>query len=150
MWGSNPSIAMKPDSLNRKLLLYAFYAAPGAAVVGLCLVRTIKHFDGLDLAFTILFGAALISDLIWTRREVRPLATNENAKDHATQFLWSCLFFSMISFMFGMALSGYVWFHTDFIRTFGVIFWSVITAIAIYPVCRDARRLADAARARPS
>jgi hypothetical protein len=136
---------MKTWSINGKLLLYAFHATPGAAVAGLCLVRaTIKHFDGLDLAFTMLFSAALICDLLWTRREVRPLATNENTKAHATQFLWSCLFLSMISFTFGMAVSGYVWFNTDFLRTFGLIFWSAIMAIAIYPVCRDAKRLADA------
>lgn len=135
---------MKTWSINGKLLLYAFCTAPGAFVAGLCSVRTILHFDRLDLAFTIVFGASLISDLLWTRREVRRLAIEASTKEHATQFLWSCVFFGMLSFMFGMAVSGYVWFNTDFIRTFGLIFWSLITAIAIYPVCRDAKRLADA------
>jgi hypothetical protein len=31
-----------------------------------------------------------------------------------------------------------------FLRTFGVVFWSAMTAVAIYPVRRDAKRLADA------
>jgi hypothetical protein len=50
----------------------------------------------------------------------------------------------MFSFMLGMAMSGYVWFSTDFIRTFGLVFWTAMTAVAIYPVRRDAKRLADA------
>ena len=134
---------MKTYSIDAKLLLYAFSAAPGACVAGLCSVRTILHFNWIDLAFTILFGAVLVSDLLWTRREVRRLAVEASAKEHATQFLWSCVFFGMLSFMSGMAVSGYVWFNTDFIRTFGLIFWSAITVVAIYPVCRDAKRLAD-------
>jgi hypothetical protein len=50
----------------------------------------------------------------------------------------------MHSFMFGLAASGHVWFSTDFMRTFGMVFWSAMTAVAIYPVRRDAKRLADA------
>ena len=141
---------MKINSVNRKLLLYAFHAAPGAMVTGVCSILTVKHFGVLTLSFALLFAAALISDLLWTRREVRQLAIDESAKQHATQFLWSCVFFSMLSFMFGMAVSGYVWLSTDFIRTFGLIFWSAITAVAIYPVCRDAKRLAEATQPRPS
>ena len=140
---------MKTNSINGKLLLYAFYAAPGAFVAGLCFVRMARHFSVLDLTFAILFGAALISDLLWTRREVRHLATDETAKQPATQFLWSCVFFSMLSFMFGMAVSGYVWFNADFIRSFGLIFFGLMMAIALYPVCRDAKRLAEATRPHP-
>ena len=81
---------------------------------------------------------------LWTRRDVRRLAIGEIANKHAVQFLWSCVFFSILSFMFGMAVSGYTWFSTDFMRTFGLVFWSAMTAIAIYPVRRDAKRLADA------
>ena len=80
--------------------------------------------------------------LFWTRRAVRRLATGEIANKHAGPFLWSCIFFSMLSFMFGMAVSGYAWFSTDFMRTFGVVFWGAMTAVAIYPVRRDAKRLA--------
>ncbi len=83
--------------------------------------------------------------LFWTRRALRRLATGEIVKKHAGQFLWSCIFFSMLSLMFGMAVSGYVWFSTDFMRRFGVVFWSAMTAVAIYPVHRDAKRLAEAA-----
>ena len=59
---------------TNKLLVHAFSAAPGAFVVGICLVRTIKHFDTGYLAFLVLFAACLVADLFWTRREVRRLA----------------------------------------------------------------------------
>jgi hypothetical protein len=51
----------------------------------------------------------------------------------------------MIALNLGMQVSGFVWYGSDFIRRFSVVFWSGITAIAIYPVLRDAKRLADAA-----
>jgi cytochrome b561 len=107
-------------------------------------VRTIKYLNILDFTVGVLSGASLMFVLFWTRRAVRRLATSESAKKHAGQFLWSCIFFSMLTLMFGMAVSGYVWFSTDFMRTFGVVFWSAMTAVAIYPVRRDAKRLADA------
>jgi hypothetical protein len=50
----------------------------------------------------------------------------------------------MLSFGLGMAVSGFVWFSADFIRILGAVFWSAITGIAIYPVLRDAKSLADA------
>ena len=133
------------NSTKGKLLVHAFSAAPGALVLGFCLVRTIQHFDSLYLAVMALFGACLIADLLWTRREVRRLAASEIAKNAATQFLWSCVFFSMLSFGLGMAVSGWNWFSTDFIRGFNLLFWGAMTGIGIYPVCRDAKRLADAA-----
>jgi hypothetical protein len=92
----------------------------------------------------VLFGASLIADLLWTRRVVRRLAIGEIANKHARQFLWSCIFFSMLSFMFGMAVSGYVWIGRDFLRIFGVVFGGALMAVAIYPVHRDAKLLADA------
>jgi hypothetical protein len=137
-------VRMKINSTTWKLLGYAFSAAPGAFVLGLCLVRTIKHFDRLYLTVAILFGTSLISDLFWTRRQVRRLAASQTAKKHATQFLWSCVFFSMLSFGLGMAVSSLVWLSPDFMRRFSVIFWGAMTGIGIYPVCRDAKRLADA------
>ena len=82
--------------------------------------------------------------LFWTRRAARRLATAEIADKPAGQFLWSCLFLSMLSFMFGMAVSGYVWSSADFMRRFSVVVWSAMTAVAIYPVRRDAKGLADA------
>jgi hypothetical protein len=84
--------------------------------------------------------------LFWTRRAVRRLATGEVASKHARQFLWSCIFFSAYPFMLGMAVAGYVWSSTDFIWKFSVVFWGAMTAVAIYPVRRDAKRLADASR----
>ena len=144
-WTGRPLAAMNTNSIKGKLLAHAFSSAPGALVFGFCLIRTIKHFDSLYLTVMVLFGAALIADLLWTRREVRRLAASEIAKKAATQFLWSCIFFSMLSFGLGMAVSGWNRFSTDFMRGFNLLFWSAMTGIAIYPVCRDAKRLADAA-----
>jgi len=89
--------SMTMNSIKGKLLTHAFCAAPSAFVCGFCLVRTITHFDILYLTVMVLFGVSLIFDLFWTRREVRRLAASETAKKHATQFLWSCIFFSMVS-----------------------------------------------------
>jgi hypothetical protein len=135
---------MKINSTTWKLFADACGAALGAFVVGLCLVRTIKHFDSLYLTVMVLFGASLIADLLWTRREVRRLAASETAKKAATQFLWSCIFFSMLAFSLGMAVSGWNWFNTDILQKFNLLFWSAVTSIGIYPVHRDAKRLADA------
>jgi hypothetical protein len=55
------------------------------------------------------------------------------------------LFFSMLCFGLGMAVSGFNWFSTDFMRRFNLVFWITLTGVAIYPVRRDAKRLADAA-----
>jgi uncharacterized membrane-anchored protein len=130
---------------TNKLLVHAFSAAPGAFVVGICLVRTIKHSDAGYLTFIVLFAASLVADLFWTRREARRLAVSEIAKKSASTFLWSCIFFSMISLSLGMQVAGFVWYGHDFLQRFGLVFWSAITGIGIYPVCRDAKRLADAA-----
>jgi len=144
-WTGRPLGAVNTNPLEGKLLAHAFCAAPGALVFGFCLVRTTKRLDGLYLTVMLLFGAFVVADLLWTRREVRHLAASEIAKKAATQFLWSCLFFSMLSFGLGMAVSGWNWFSTDFMRGFNLLFWSAMTGIGVYPVCRDAKRLAGAA-----
>jgi hypothetical protein len=136
--------ATNTNSITEKLLAHAFCAAPSAFVFGAFLVRSIKYWNILDFTVVVLSGASLMLVLFWTPRAVRRLATGEIANKHAGQFLWSCIFFSMLSFMFGMAVSGYVWFSTDFLRRFGVVFWSAMAAVAIYAVRRDAKRLADA------
>jgi hypothetical protein len=133
------------NSIKGRLLTHAFCAALSAFVCGFCLIRSIKPFDIPYLTVMVLFGISLISDLLWTRREVRRLDVGETAKKHATQFLWSCICFSMISLSSGMAVSSMVWFGADFLRIFSAVFWSVITGVAIYPVLRDTKRLADAA-----
>jgi hypothetical protein len=133
------------NSIRGKLLVEAFGAAVSALVFGFCLLRTIKQFDSLALTATVLFGACLIADLLYARHEVRRLAPSEIAKKAGTQFLWSCIFFSMLSFGLGVAVSGWIWFSTDFMRGFNLLSWSAMTGIGIYPVRRDAKRLADAA-----
>jgi hypothetical protein len=133
------------NSIKGRLLTHAFCAALSAFVCGFCLLRSIKPFDIPYLTVMVLFGASLISDLLWTRREVRRLNVSETGKKHATQFLWSCICFSIVSLGSGMAVSSTVWFGTDFLRIFSAIFWCAITGIAIYPVLRDTKRLADAA-----
>ena len=141
--------AANSNSIRGKLLVDAFCAAPSALVFGFCLLRAIKQFDGVSLTATILFGGCLTADLLYTRFQVRRLASSEIAGKAGTQFLWSCIFFSMLSFGLGMALSGWNWFSTDFMRGFNLLFWSAMTSIAIYPVRRDAKRLADAAEPSP-
>jgi hypothetical protein len=133
------------NSTIGKLLADAGLAALGAFVVGLCLVRTLKHAGSLYLIVMVFFGASFISDLFWTRREVRLLGTNEAAMRHASRFLWGCVFFSMISASFGMAVSGFVWYGANFVHKLGLVFWSALEGIWIYSVYRDAKRLTDAA-----
>ncbi len=142
--GRFPVTAMDSNSVTERLLAHAFCAAPSAFVLGAFLVRTIKSLNVLDFTVVVLSGVALMVVLFWTRLAVRRLAIGEIANKHAGPFLWSCVFFSMLSFMLGMAVSGYVWFSTDFMRTVGVVFWGAMTAVAIYPVRRDAKRLAGA------
>jgi len=136
---------MKINSTTAKLFADACCAGMGAFVVGLCLIRTIKHFDRLYVTGIVLSGAFLMFVLYWTRRAARRLAASEIAMKSASTFLWSCIIFSMISLSLGIQVSAYVWYGSDFIRRFGLVFWSGITGIAIYPVLRDAKRLADAA-----
>ena len=76
---------MNINSTKGKLLAHAFSAAPSAVVFGFCLVRTTRHFDRFYLAVMVLFGASLIADLLWTRREVRRLAASETAKKAAAK-----------------------------------------------------------------
>lgn len=133
------------NSTTGELFAHACCVALGASVLGLCLVRTTKHFDSPYVTGMVLSGGFLIVVLFWTRSVARRLATRETAKKPATQFLWSCVCFGMLSFSLGMAVSGFVWFGTDFMRRFNLVFWTALTGVAIYPVLRDAKRLADAA-----
>ena len=142
--GRFPVSAMNTNSIAEKLLAHAFCAAPSAFVFGVFLIRATRYRNILDFAVVVLFGASLMFVLFWTRRAVRRLATGEIANKHAGQFLWSCIFFSMLSFALGMAVAGYFWFSADFLQTFSVVFWTAMTAVGIYPVRRDAKRLADA------
>jgi hypothetical protein len=87
-------------------------------VFGLFLVRTIKQFDSRYVTGMVLSGAFLISVLFWTRRAGRRLATSDTAKKHAGEFLWSCIFFSMVSLGFGMAVTAVILYSADFMRTF--------------------------------
>ncbi len=104
--GRFPVTAMNTESIKGKLLVHAYCAAPSAFVFGVFLVRTIKYLNILDFTVVVLSGVSLMFVLFWTRRAVRWLATSEMAKKHAGQFLWSCIFFSLLSLMFGMAVFG--------------------------------------------
>jgi hypothetical protein len=135
---------MRINTTTWKLFAHAYSDGVGALVFGLCLVLTIKHFDSLYITITVLFGVALIADLFWMRREIRRLAASETARKHATQFLWSYIFFIMISLVFGMAHLSQKNSDADFMSRFGVRIWSAITGAVIYLVVRDAKRLGDA------
>jgi hypothetical protein len=105
--------------------------------------RDILFYAGLEFS-----GGLLAFGLVWTRRQGRRLSqpvTGDIVKKSATQFLWSCVFFAMISGMFGLAVAGFVWLAPSFLRTFGFYFYGGLTCVAIYPVRRDAKRLAGAA-----
>jgi hypothetical protein len=128
----------------RKLFSYAYCVAVGSFVFGLFLVRTIEHFDIRYVTGMILCGAFFTCALFSTRREVRQFANSETAKKHADQFLWSCVFLSMLSFGFGIAVTAAILYSADFTRTFGVVWFGALTCVGIYPVLRDAKRLADA------
>ena len=144
-WKGLPLATMNPNSIEGKLLVHAFSDAPGGLLFGFFLVRTAQHFDILSLTAAVVFGAYLIAVLGYTLHEVRRLGASEIAKKPAAQFLWSCVFFSMLSFGLGMAVSGWNWFSTDFMRGFNVLFWTAMTGIGVYPIRRDAKRLANAA-----
>jgi uncharacterized membrane-anchored protein len=136
---------MKINSTTGKLLVAACCAGLGAFVVGLCLGPTIKYFDNLYVTVMILSGSFLIFVLLWTRRAVRRLAASETARKSASTFLWSCIFFSMLSLSFGMAVANFFWFSPHFIWGFVLAFYGALTCVAIYPVHRDAKRLVIAA-----
>ena len=143
--GLSPYDAMSTNSTTfRKLFADAYCAAVGSFVFGLFLVRTIEHFDIRYVTGMVLCGAFLICVLFSTRREVRRFATSETAGKHADQFPWSCIFFSMLSFGFGIAVTALILYSADFTRTFGAVWFGALTCVGIYPVLRDAKRLADA------
>jgi hypothetical protein len=128
----------------RKLFSYAYCVAVGSFVFGLFLVRTIEHFDIRYVTGIVLCGTFLICVLFSTRRDVRRFATSEKVEKLADQFLWSCIFFSMLSFGFSIAVTAAILYSADFTRTFGAVCFGALTCVGIYPVLRDAKRLADA------
>jgi hypothetical protein len=134
-------------SMTRKLMLCASCCALAAFVLGLSLGHVlIKRLDDLYPTGAVLSGAALVFVLFRTHLAGMRLSVSEAARKSALQFLWSCVFFAMISATFGLQVAGVSWFSTDFLRKFGFVFWSLLTLIAIFPVRRDARRLANAGR----
>jgi len=136
---------MKIRPVIAKLLARACCAALGAFVLGLCLIRAMKHFDSLDLAGTLLSGGFLLLALLWARRAAMPLATSETARQSARQFQWSCIFLSMLSLGFGIGVAGVIWYSADFVRKFDAAWFGALTCVGISPTSRDAKRLADAA-----
>jgi hypothetical protein len=145
-WTGRPISALSTNSTTiGKLFAYAYCAAVGAFMLGLFLVRaTIEHFDVRYLTGMVLSGAYCASVVCWTRFTVLRLANSETAKKHAGQFLWSCLFFSLLSFVFGMAVTGVILNSGDFMRIFGAVCFGAFTCVGIYPILRDAKGFADA------
>ena len=90
------------NSVTGKLVLHACCAASSAFVFGFFLVRTIiKDFDSLDFSVVLLSGFSVMFVLFWTYSAIRRLPTTETTKKSAVQYLWSCIFFSMLSLRFG-------------------------------------------------
>jgi hypothetical protein len=128
-----------------KLMAHAFGGALAAFVFGLCVGHTFaKGLDGVYSTGMVLAGVAVVFVLFWMHHFFKRFAMNEASRQRARQFLWSCVFFAMISSMFGLQLAGISWFSTDLLRKFSFVFWGLMTLVAIFPVRRDARRLADA------
>ena len=131
--------------MTGKLMAHAGCGALAAFVFGLCGGHTvIKHFDRVYSPSMVLAGVALVSVLFWTWQTLRRFAVSDASRQSVRQFLWSCVFFAMISGMFGLQVAGVSWFSTDFLRKFGFVFWGLLTCVAIFPVRRDARRVANA------
>jgi len=130
-----------------KLFARASWAASAAFAFGLCLGSSLiatghnRLYCGAAMA---LAGAVLVFVLLWTSRAVWRLVTSETARESAGQFLWSCVFFSMLSLSFGVMMSGLAGYGADFFRIFLAVCNGVFTSVGIYCVCRDAKRLADA------
>jgi hypothetical protein len=123
----------------------AFLGALAAFVFGLNLGSgLVRHLASL-YAGTVVAGACLLGAFVWNRRVVRRIAASEADRNHARQFQWSCLFFAMISGGFGIAVASLICYGSDFLRTFGVVFWGLIVCVGIYPVRRDAKRFAGSA-----
>ena len=131
--------------MTGRLMAYAFCCAAAACAFGLLVGHIlIKHLDIVFLAGAVLSGGGLVFVLFWTHHTMTRFALSEAARKTARQFLWSCVFFAMISGMFGLEVAGVSWFGTDFLRKFGFVFWGLMTCVAIFPVRRDAKRLASA------
>ena len=132
--------------MTGKLMVHASCGALAAFVFGLAAGHIfIKHLDNVYLPAAVVSGAALVFVLFRTHSTGRLLSVSAASQNSARQFLWSCVFFAMISAMFGLQVAGVSWFGTDFLRKFGFVFWGLMTLIAIFPVRRDARRLANTA-----
>jgi hypothetical protein len=131
--------------MTGKLMAHAYCAALAAFVLSLCFGHTwFLHFDGLYAGGMAVSAVGLLFVLFRTHQVVERFVVSEATKKSARQFLWSCVFFSMLSAMFGLGVAGISWFSTDFLRKFGFVFWGAMTLVAIYPVRRDAKRVANA------
>jgi len=126
-------------------MAHAFCGAAAACAFGLTLGHIlVRQVDNLFLAGAVLSCGAVVFVLITTQYTVKRFAVSEAARRGARQFLWSCVFFAMLSGIFGLQVAGVSWFTTDFLHKFGFVFWGLMTCVAIFPVRRDARRLANA------
>ncbi len=130
--------------MTQKLMAHAGCGALAAFACGFCAGHTfIEHVDSVYSPAMALAGLAAVFALFWTYHTLKRFVVSETSWQSARQFLWSCVFFAMISAMFGLQVSGVGWFSIDFLRRFGFIFWGLMTVVAIFPVRRDARRVAN-------
>ncbi len=125
--------ALKTNSMTRTLLAHSFRAALSAFVLGLYLIPAL--------------AVVLVFFLIGTRRMSSRLGDSAAIVTTARQYLWSCIFFCMDALLFGETISGIFWNGTGLIFIGAIM--AALTCVALYPMQRDAKRLAGAATSGP-
>lgn len=112
-----------------------------ALFLGRSLILRDRHLEFMGMALS---GAFLLSVLLWTRGAMRRFASSEAAVQASRQFLASCVIFSMLCIVSGIAVSGLIWNSHDFYRTVSALWFGFCTCVGIFIVRRDARRLSQA------
>ena len=131
--------------MTRRLMVQAFGVALAGSLFGLCAGHVLlTHLDSLYSIGMALAGVAVVFELFLADRTLGRVALSEAARKAARQFLWSCVFFAMISAIFGLEVSAVIWLPSGFYSRFLVAFWGLMTCVAIFPVRRDARRFKSA------
>ena len=133
------------QSLTGKLMAHGCLAGLAAFVFALFLGRSLilrdRYFEFIGMALS---GAFLLSVLLWTCRAMRRFGSSEAVVQAACQFLVSCVIFSMLCIISGIAISGLIWYSHDLFRAVGAFWFGVCTCVGIFVLRRDARRLSQA------